>query len=213
MKTQIRIATSMLFVVFSLALASVPAVADNILFSNGGVNGNGGAFPISGGSIVSESINLNSSRSNVYDIQLGVWMLPGDSLLSLDWSFTSLENGGTVYASGTATGQDLSSTFLFTNTFGYDVYQITASGLNVGLDAGTYWLNIDGQDSGGSDVYWDENSGPSLASENSLGTIPSESFSLLGSTGGQTTPEPSTLMLFGSGVVGLTALVRKRRAG
>ena len=31
----------------------------------------------------------------------------------------------------------------------------------------------------GDPVYWDENSGPSLASESSVGTIPSESFTIL----------------------------------
>ena len=40
----------------------------------------------------------------------------------------------------------------------------------------------------GDPVYWDENSGPSLASENSVGTIPSESFTVLGSTTTSTQP-------------------------
>ena len=34
----------------------------------------------------------------------------------------------------------------------------------------------------GDPVYWDENSGPSMAQQNTLGTIPSESFSILGGT-------------------------------
>jgi len=213
MKSQICIASLMLFVILGLALASVPAVAGDTLYSNGPVNGYGGAWNISDGSVVSDSINLNSSRSNVYSIELGIWMLPGESLLSLDWSITSAPNGGTVYGSGTAAGQDLSSTFLFTNSFGYDVYQITASGLDVRLDAGTYWLNEQKADGtlGGQTVYWDENSGPSMAYDSTLGTIPSESFTLLGASG--TTPEPGSLALFGSGALGLAGLLRRRFLG
>ena len=60
-------------------------------------------------------------------------------------------------------------------------------------------------------VYWDENSGPSSASESTLGSIPSEAFTVFGtqssSTG--TVPEPSRIILFGSGVLGLGALVRR----
>lgn len=65
-------------------------------------------------------------------------------------------------------------------------------------------------------VYWDENSGPSQASENSVGTIPSESFTLLGTNGtttsttGGTVPEPTTVMLFGSGILGLAGVLRRK---
>jgi hypothetical protein len=66
----------------------------------------------------------------------------------------------------------------------------------------------------GDPVYWDQNGGPSEASENCLGTLQSESFTILGastttSTTG-TTPEPGTLMLFGSGVLGVLGILRRR---
>ena len=49
------------------------------------------------------------------------------------------------------------------------------------LNAGTYWVNLQNAVvNTGDPVYWDENSGPSLASESSVGTIPSESFTILG---------------------------------
>ena len=67
-------------------------------------------------------------------------------------------------------------------------------------------------------MYWDENSGPSSASENAYGTIPSEAFTVLGAssttttttTGGGSVPEPSTLMLLGSGIFGVMSVVRRR---
>jgi hypothetical protein len=71
----------------------------------------------------------------------------------------------------------------------------------------------------GDPFYWDENSGPSLASESSVGSIPSEAFTILGSntstfdvttTTGGSVPEPTSIMLFGSGILGLASLVRRK---
>jgi hypothetical protein len=83
--------------------------------------------------------------------------------------------------------------------------------------AGTYWLNLQNASSRGDPVYWDENSGPSSASENTVGTIPSESFTVLGTqstttstTTTGTTPEPSSIMLFGSGILGLAGMLRRK---
>ena len=73
----------------------------------------------------------------------------------------------------------------------------------------------------GDPVYWDENSGPSSASENSVGTIPSEAFTsprrrqqqqhidVTVTTGG-TVPEPTNIMLFGSGILGLVGWLRRK---
>ena len=48
-----------------------------------------------------------------------------------------------------------------------------------------------------------------------MGTITAESFTILGSTGSTstttgTTPEPGTLMLFGSGALGLLGVLRRK---
>ena len=49
------------------------------------------------------------------------------------------------------------------------------------LNAGTYWLNLSNAVvNDGDPVYWDENSGQSSASQNTVGSIPSEAFTLLG---------------------------------
>jgi hypothetical protein len=81
---------------------------------------------------------------------------------------------------------------------------------------GSYWLNIQNASSAAGDpVYWDENSGPSMASENTVGTIPSESFTVLGTSSTTTTttffgPEPSEPALLLSGFVGLAAVLRRK---
>ena len=81
----------------------------------------------------------------------------------------------------------------------------------------TYWLNLQNAVvPSGDPVYWDENSGtgcqsngcPSSASESAVGTIPSEAFTINGGSG--TVPEPSSIMLFGSGILGLAGLLRRK---
>ncbi len=108
----------------------------------------------------------------------------------------------------------MTDSFISTNGFGYNVDRLTASGLNVPeLGGVTYWLSLQNAVvSSGDPVFWDENSGPSSASESSVGTIPSEAFTIntSGGGGGGTTPEPSSIMLFGSGILGLAGVLRRK---
>ena len=113
---------------------------------------------------------------------------------------------------------------------GYALYQADYDGLNI-QSGGSGFLTLSNActTSGCSSnpIYWDENSGvgcggtqppgggancPSTAYENTIGTIPSEAFTLTGQGPG-TTPEPSSLALFGSGVLGLGGLLRRRLRG
>ncbi len=212
MKTQIRIASLLLLTILCLMLAVAPAMADT-LYSNGPYNGNTAAWGIGGNHVVTDSTNLNSSRSNVYGIAIGVWESPGDTLTSVDWSFTSQPNGGTIFASGTATGANLTEQFLFTNEYGYDIDLVTmACATGEHIPKGVSWLNLQNAISAqGNPVAWDENSGPSTAYDNTLGSIPSEAFTLIGTS--DATPEPSSLVLFGSGVLGLAGILRRRLMG
>jgi hypothetical protein len=104
------------------------------------------------------------------------------------------------------------------NQYGFDVCQENTTFNGPTLNSGTYWLNLQNASvPSGDPVYWDENAGPSMASNSAVGSIPSESFTLLGfasSTTSTTTttsvPEPSSIMLFGSGILGLTSLLRRK---
>src|SRR5271165_5095874 len=166
MKTQI-----VSLIILCLALAAVPALAQT-LYDNGPINGGVDAFNISYGFVVSDSFTL-SANSTVGGFALGTWEFPGDTLSSLDWSITSLENGGTMFGSGTVSGKNLTDQLYFVNQYGYDVDRVTATGLNVALHGETYWLNLNNAQVPNNDpVAWDENSGvgcqssgcPSLAS-------------------------------------------------
>ena len=200
--------------VLCLALAAIPAMAQ---YDNGPINGTTDAWTINFGYIVSDTFTAESS--SVTGFSFGVWEFPGDVMTSVQWSITSSENSGTTYGSGTASGSGLSDTFISSNQYGYDIDVIKVTGLSVGVTNGsTYWLNLQNATvPSGDPVYWDENSGkgcggtgcPSMASESAVGTIPSEAFTINGGSSG-TTPEPSSIMLFGSGILGLAGVLRRK---
>ncbi len=101
------------------------------------------------------------------------------------------------------------------NQFGFNVCAESSTNFTeTSLAGGSYWLNIDNAVvNTGDPVYWDENSGKSSASENSVGTIPSEAFTILGettTTTSSTIPEPRSILLFGSGILGLAGLLRRK---
>jgi hypothetical protein len=103
------------------------------------------------------------------------------------------------------------------NQLGFNVCLESSSGLaTINLGTGTYWLNLDNATvNDGDPIYWDENSGVSSASENSVGTIPSEAFSIIGgevimTSTTSTTPEPSSVMLFGSGILWVAGMLRRK---
>ena len=202
-------------VILCLALAASPVWASSWSYDNGPINGSVDAWTFNSGYIVSDTFTAGGT---VNGFEFGVWEFLGDSMTSVDWSITSGENSGTVYGSGTASGANLTDHFLYTNGDSYDIDLITVTGLNVSNPGGTLWLNLqNGVVPSGDPVYWDENSGvgcggagcPSRASENSVGTIPSEAFTISGGVP-STTPEPSSIMLFGSGVLGLAGVLRRK---
>jgi hypothetical protein len=199
--------------ILCLVLTVTPA-SGTILYNNGPAGPDIDAWTINNGYIVSDTFTLISS-STVNGFDFAAWEFPGDTVLTVDWSITSQENGGTMYGGGTAS---VTQQFISVNAYGYWEYEVSATGLNVGLSTGTYWLNLQNAvTSQGNPVYWDENSGmgchsqgcPSQASESAVGTIPSESFDITGTSGG-TTPEPSSIILFGSGILGIVGRLRQK---
>ncbi len=193
----------------ALCLAAVPAMAQTV-YSNGAINGTTDAWTINFGFVVSDT--FTTPGGPVSGLAFGAWTFPGDVLQSAEVQITSAEFGGTTFFDGVV---NFSQSGCSGNQYGFNVCTETGSFGPVNLAGGTYWLNLDNAVvNSGDPVYWDENSGPSSASENSVGTIPSEAFTVLGGTsttsGGTSVPEPSSIMLFGSGILGLAGVLRRK---
>jgi hypothetical protein len=206
---------SLLLLAFSLALPTEAHAG--VLYQNGPVNGICDiqnclvdAWTVNFGFAVSDTFTM-ASNSTITGANFAFWMSPGDTLTSLDWEVGTVQFSNDI-ASGTASGANLTQTFMFTNQYGYDINLISISGLNVAVDSGTtYWLTLQNATvASGDPVYWDENNGPSEGKQAYEGTIPSESFNLIGNSGGGSTPEPGGIVLFGSGVIGLGTVLRRR---
>ena len=109
-------------------------------------------------------------------------------------------------------------------SFGFNVCQENTTFNGPTLNNGTYWMNLgNAVVNTGDPIYWDNNGGagchsqgcPSEPSENSVGSIPPESFTILGTQTSttsttSTTPEPTSLLLLGSGVATAIAVLRRK---
>src|SRR5271165_6883109 len=179
-------------VVLTLAcLLALPAMAGNPPFyDNGPINGNTDAWTINFGLSVSDSFTVPSGLLQATGITFGAWLFPGDSTPSLSVQIgTSPFSSNEMTLDGVPTLQIGDRT---TNNFGFDVCTLSASWPGVFLAGGTYWITLDNAAvPSGDPMYWDENSGvgcggagcPSSAQENSVGTIPSEAFTMYGTFG------------------------------
>ena len=200
-----------------IALSCVPAAAQAV-YNNGPINGNTDAWTINFGFIVSDTFTISGGNTDVTGLSFGAWLYSGDTLSSAEITITSMENGGTLYYDQVV---NFTQSGCVVNQYGFNVCTETGS-FNAGVFGnGTYWLNLQNASvPSGDPVYWDENSGvgctspgcPSMPSENSVGSIESESFTVLGTASSTTTsvPEPSSLMLFATGILGVGALVRRK---
>ncbi|MGA8878743.1 MAG: choice-of-anchor tandem repeat GloVer-containing protein [Candidatus Korobacteraceae bacterium] len=163
-----------------------PPQGGDDLYDNGPINGNVSAWTINSGYIVSDTISV-AGGSSVTGMSFGAWLFAGDTLTSVEISITSEPNGGTSYFDQTVNFTQGACT---ANQYGYNVCTENTTFNGPTLNGGTYWVNLQNANvPSGDPVYWDENSGvgcqgngcPSQADESSVGTIPSESFTLEGS--------------------------------
>ncbi|HLI63219.1 MAG TPA: PEP-CTERM sorting domain-containing protein [Terriglobales bacterium] len=197
----------------------VASASADVVYENGFPNGNVNAWQINFGFTVSDTFYLPEANV-VSGLIFYSWLYPGDTLLSAEVSITSAENGGTVYFDQVLSAQQGGCA---RNNLGYSVCTegLDFGGGGVNLNAGTYWINLSNAvATNDGAVYWDENSGvgchsqgcPSQASENTIGTIPSESFVLVGGTGTSSTgtiPEPASILLLASGLAAAGLRPRK----
>ena len=210
---KLRIASLSLLTIVCLALAVAPAMADT-LYNNGPYNGTADGWTFNFGFSVSDSFTT-AANSQIQDLHIVYWDASAtDRLTTLDMALGSTSFGGTPQ---TLTG--VTNTSLGTNQYGYHLFRADYSFANIPWSGAGYVTLSNACTTSGCSVsnpiYWDENSGGSTAYENTLGSIPSESFTLTGTsttttTTTGTTPEPSSIMLFGSGILGLAGVLRRK---
>jgi PEP-CTERM motif len=216
---KMRIASLPLLALY-LTLAALPAMAQDTVYDNGPVNGEVDAWTINFGFAVSDT--FHSSFATLTGLDFWAWLQPGDTATSVEVAIGTTGYFSNDVFDGTVS---LTQSNCFSNNFGLDVCNEHANflGLNLALGAGNYFLTLENATTvEGQPMYWDENSGvgcmsngcPSSAQENTLGTIPSEAFTLSQqestTTSGTSTPEPSSILLFGSGILGLAGVVRRK---
>ena len=182
----------------------VPCSAAYVVYTNGPINGTINAWGISGIYGLANSF-VSTGPVTVTGFDAGIWMFPGDTPTTVTWEILTGGPdwmGGTIVASGDGTW---SNVFWGSNSFGADIYTSTISGLNVPIGAGTYWLELlNGQAALYGWVFWDENDGPSQVF--GLNEVPdgSNAFTIYG------TPEPGTILMLGSGIIGVAGVLRRK---
>ena len=225
MKTQIRIASLSQLTILCLVLAAIPATAGT-LYDNGPINGSVNSWDITQGSgnAVSDSFFLTAAMSDVESVHFGEWTQVEARPSTVEWEIGTLPFTAIGGGSGTAT---LTWNYLGNNGGCCDIFEASFTFPSINLGPGQYWLTLSNAVACGpfgcnGAVRWDENNGvgcggtgsgancPSTAYfDNTLGTIPSEAFTIDGTA----TPEPSSLLLFGSGILGLAGVLRRRLMG
>ncbi len=204
-----------------LATIAIPAVAQNV-YDNGPVNGEGDGWTINFGLTVTDSFTVSNNNSNIGGMDFWAWLIPGDTITSVEVQMGNQEFGNNLLDVQVG----LTASNCFANNFGYDVCMESATFAGPNLANGNYWVTLgNAMVPSGDPTYWDANNGvgcqsegcPSQATCNDCilpgASIPSESFTLLGqttTTSTGSTPEPASLALFASGVVGVAAVVRRR---
>ncbi|MGC2108396.1 MAG: PEP-CTERM sorting domain-containing protein [Candidatus Korobacteraceae bacterium] len=198
-----------------VALMAGSAIAGN-LYDNGPEDRQNIGWTINFGFTVSDSMMVSGT---VQGLDFWVDALPGDTISNVQMLIGSAPFGSEVF-NGIVS---LTQSDCAANEYGYNVCLEAGSFSGPTLN-GNYWLTLSNANvPSGDPVYWNENSGigcmspgcPSEAQENTLGTIPSEAFTVVGtqstttsSTG--TTPEPGSILLLGSGVMGVLVMLRRK---
>ena len=201
-----------------LTLAAVPALAQGNVYDNGPLNGQVEAWGINFGFSVSDSFTVSNNNGHIGGMDFVAWLDPGDVDTSVEIQIGTQAFGNNLMDMTVA----LTQSNCFENDFSFMVCHESSTFNGPNLSNGTYFVTLSNAVNGAGDpTYWDQNNGvgcmsqgcPSEAQGNERGTIPSETFTLTAqgtTTTTGSTPEPSSILLFGAGALAVVGRLRRK---
>jgi hypothetical protein len=189
----------------------IPAQADTVLYSDGPINGTINAELINAGKETSDSFTLTSGSTLTGVQDIGLWTVAGDAPVTVVWDIGTVPFGSTD-GTGTATLTNNSTSIPGSGDGGvFTVWSSSFSLPSITLGSGTYYLTLEqGVTANSMNLGWDINNGPSSASHTGSGSVPAESFEIVGNVVAAV-PEPRMNVVLSALLVGLLALARLRR--
>jgi PEP-CTERM motif len=221
--------TRVVTLLLTILCFALVASATTTFYNDGGIDGNDNGFYITGpnfpnpaGSFQDISNGFISAASGTpTQLEFGEWVLTGSTPTSISYEIGTTAFG-TDLGFGTVAQDSGNSILLFNNGFGYGIYDVTIPVTSLAMTAGNeYWVSLsNAANTGGTQSgAWDlpgASGGPATCNFRQSGInygdcgLGGESFTLTGGTPPPTTPEPSSILLLGSGILGLAGVLRRK---